>query len=347
LQTIPCVKDPTVAPVFQRLFFIPGSLFFILLLAGCAADSPSILDPRGPAATSIAELWWLIFGLGTVIFLLVMVALGLALFRRRSSTASETGGSTRNDNRVILWAGIIGPAIVLIVIFALSVRTMAMLSSTTPGAEFVVHVTGHQWWWEVQYPNQAVETANEIHIPVGQPILVRLSTEDVIHNFWIPNLHGKMDMVPGQTNEFWIQADTAGEYWGECAEFCGIQHAKMRFVVVAEPLAEFTAWLDQQRAVPPAPVDALAQRGQQIFLGSACVYCHAVEGTNATGDLGPNLTHLASRRTLAAGVLLNTRGNLAGWLTGPQHIKPGNLMPPTELTGDELQALLAYLDTLE
>ncbi len=264
LRTIPHAKDIKAASTFQRLPLMVGSLIFILLLAGCAADSFSVLVPGGPAAARIAELWWLLLGLGTAIFLLVMAALGMALFRRRRPEQTVTGGSTHTDNRVILWAGMIGPAIILISIFAFSVKTMAQLSSLIPDDEFVVHVIGHQWWWEVRYPNQVVATANEIHIPVGQPVSVRLSTQDVIHNFWIPNLHGKMDMVPGQTNEFWIQADRAGEYWGECAEFCGIQHAKMRFVVVAEPVEQFTAWIEHQR-LPAAPPDARARPDSRSF----------------------------------------------------------------------------------
>jgi cytochrome c oxidase subunit 2 len=168
-----------------------------------------------------------------------------------------------------------------------------------------------------------------------------------VHNFWVPELQGKFDLIPGRTQATWLQADEPGVFQGMCAEYCGMQHAKMRFVVVALPPDEYAAWAERQRQPAPAPADELALRGQQLFLGSACVYCHAVAGTNATSRFGPDLTHLASRRTLAAGVLENNRGNLAGWILNPQTLKPGNKMPPTALDGEELQALLAYLESLE
>jgi cytochrome c oxidase subunit 2 len=200
----------------------------------------------------------------------------------------------------------------------------------------------------VRYPDQEFVTANEIHIPTDQPVQVRLTSDDVIHSFWIPELHGKMDMIPGVTNTFWIEASEPGIYWGVCTEFCGIQHAKMAFPLVAKPAEEFAAWVESQQQPAPAPETELTQNGQEIFLNSACIYCHAVEGTNATGDLGPDLTHFASRLTLGAGAFENNMGNLSGWIVDPQQMKPGNLMPASsDLTGPELQALLAYLATLE
>jgi cytochrome c oxidase subunit 2 len=189
-------------------------------------------------------------------------------------------------------------------------------------------------------------TANYIHIPAGVPVRVHLGSQDVIHSFWVPELHGKLDMIPGQTNSFWLQADNPGEYKGICAEFCGTQHAKMLFLVVAQPPDEFAAWLEQQQQPAAVPAEPLAQQGLQVFLTGGCVECHAVRGTDATGNLGPDLTHIASRRTLGAGILPNNPGNLGGWIADPQHIKPGNLMPDSPLTGEELQALLAYMATL-
>lgn len=199
----------------------------------------------------------------------------------------------------------------------------------------------------MRYPGHNVVTANELHLPVGRPVTVRLTTQDVIHSFWVPELHGKLDMIPNQTNSFWLQADNAGVYKGLCAEFCGVQHAKMTFLVVAQPQAEFDAWLVQQQAAAEVPAEPLAQRGVQLFLVAGCAHCHTVRGIGAAGNLGPDLTHIASRRTLAAGILPNEQAILARWIIDPQHSKPGNLMPPTALAEDELQALVAYLETLD
>jgi cytochrome c oxidase subunit 2 len=235
----------------------------------------------------------------------------------------------------------------LLIIFGFTLRTMAALAATDTSDEVIVEIVGHQWWWEVNYPLQGVTTANEIHIPVGYPIELKVTSADVIHSFWVPELHGKIDLIPGQTNSFWLQADEPGVYYGECAEFCGLQHAKMALVVVAQPEEAFVTWLEQQQQPATQVMDSTLVEGQQIFLGSACSQCHTINGTTATGDLGPDLTHLASRLTLAAGTLKNNQGNLAGWIINPQHLKPGNKMPPTNLTGPELQALLAYLESLE
>lgn len=308
-----------------------------------------MLDPGGPVAGRLADFSWFIMGLGTVIYVAVMVFLFFALFRRRTPTAAADpmAAGAGERTRFLIWAGIIGPGVVLIVIFALSIRLMDLLAMPAEADEIQIHVTGRQWWWEVTYPDAQVITANEIHLPVGQPVRLHLASEDVIHNFWVPELHGKMDMVPGQTNAFWLQADQAGEYRGMCAEFCGTQHGKMALIVVAESAEEFAAWLDQQQQPAPVPTAALTQYGQQVFLSSSCVYCHRIAGTNANARVGPDLTHIASRRTLGAGAVENNLGNLAGWILNPHSIKPGNLMPASDIPGDELQAMLAYLQTLE
>ncbi|HLU83462.1 MAG TPA: c-type cytochrome, partial [Trueperaceae bacterium] len=209
-----------------------------------------------------------------------------------------------------------------------------------------IEVIGHQWWWEVRYPESGVVTANEVVIPVGETVRLELSSVDVIHSFWVPVLNGKMDLIPGQTTSLPLEASLAGEYFGFCAEFCGVQHARMNLLVVAQERSDFDAWLATQQLAAPPPNDATTLAGQQVFLGSACVYCHTVRGTNASGKLGPDLTHLASRRLLGAGALPNTRGNLAGWIVNSQTTKPGNRMPPMYLGGSELQSLLAYLETL-
>jgi cytochrome c oxidase subunit II len=325
-----------------------------LFLASCAPvtvprDVPSTLDIRGPAAANIAELWWIMFGLGTAVFLLVTALLIYIIYSRRARAASmgELDLQDASGARWLLWGGLIMPIAVLAVVFFFNMRSQVALANTPRVAPLTIDVIGQMWWWEVRYPDEDIVTANEIRIPVGRPVQIRLTSLDVIHSFWVPQLHGKQDMTPGRVDVMWLQADEAGIYRGICAEFCGLQHSKMHFLVVAEDDETFQAWLERERQPAPEPTDDFVRRGQQIFLGSACVYCHTVRGTNATGIEGPDLTHIASRLTLGAGILPNNRGNMAGWIIDPQHIKPGNLMPPTALNSEDLQALLAYLDTLE
>jgi cytochrome c oxidase subunit 2 len=288
------------------------------------------------------------FGLAVAVCLVVFVLLGYSLLRRRAQKAVPVGESTGGPgHRFILIAGGVIPAIVIFVLFGFTLRAMGAISEPEEEASLTIEVIGHQWWWEVAYPDHDVVTANEIHIPVGQTVLLRLSSDDVIHSFAVPELQGRMDLVPGHTNSLWIEASQPGEYWGQCAEYCGLQHAHMGLLVIATPEEEFQTWLEHQRAPAAAPADDLVFRGQQIFLGSACVYCHTVRGTNATSDTGPDLTHFASRRTIGAGTVPNTRGHLAGWVIDSQSIKPGNLMPPVYMDSGDLEALLAYLESLE
>lgn len=320
-----------------------AALGAVAFLAGCAG-APSALQPRGPAAASIATLWWVMLGLASAVFVLVMGLLGYGLFRRRhAGDAAEAPGG----ERFVLAGGVLLPVVVLTALFVFMLGTMSVLARQDATAELEIEVVGRQWWWEVRYPESGVVTANEIRIPAGRPVRLIVTSGDVIHSVWIPELHGKIDMIPGQTNRLVIIADEPGEYRGECAEFCGAQHARMHFIVVAEPEERFAAWLERQALPAAAPATELQLQGREIFLGAACVYCHAVRGTNASSNFGPDLTHLASRRTLAAGLLENNRGNLAGWILNPQVIKPGNKMPPHALSGEELNALLAYLESLE
>lgn len=330
-----------------------GFLLLTLWTGACTArvgepDIPSALDPQGAAAATIADLWWLMFWLGTAVFVVVTALLLLIVFTHRRRGAMMEPDLRAPDHRTwIWWGGVIIPAIILGVTLFFTLRTHIALAYPPAPAPITIEVIGHRWWWEVRYPEQEITTANEITIPAGQPVNLRLATADVIHSFWVPELNGKMDMIPGKTNSLWIEAAEPGIYRGLCAEFCGIQHAKMQYLVVAVPPEEFAAWVEHQRQPAPAPATEAIRRGQQIFLGSACVYCHAVRGTNASGQIGPDLTHVASRLTLGAGILPNNRGTLGGWTINSQHIKPGNLMPPMNLDGEELQALLDYLATLQ
>jgi cytochrome c oxidase subunit II len=245
-----------------------------------------------------------------------------------------------------------GATIAILFVFLIFDVLVGRSITTNPGkGALQIRVTGHQWWWEVQYrdslPKNWVTTANEIHVPVGRPVVFELRSTDVIHSFWPPNLSPKRDQIPGDENSLWFRADSAGVYRGQCAEFCGHQHAKMAFLIIADPPSEFAGWLGRQRDTALTPTDSLARRGKDVFMASPCVMCHAISGTSAGSRIGPDLTHLASRRTLAAGTLPNTRENLMGWIVDPQAIKPGVKMPANQLSGPDLVALVAYLETLK
>jgi cytochrome c oxidase subunit II len=322
------------------------------LAIGFVQEAHTTLNPASPQVRLIDRLGDWMFVAATVVFVLVLVALLWAALRRRDSVA-EPVDNPRPERRLrtaVLLAT--GATIAILFVFLVYDVSVGRTITTNPGrGALQIRVTGHQWWWEVQYrdslPKNWVTTANEIHIPVGRPVAFELRSADVIHSFWPPNLSPKRDQIPGNENSLWLQADSAGIYRGECAEFCGHQHAKMAFMVVAESPADFAGWLARQRDTALTPTDPLARQGKTVFLASSCVMCHAISGTPAGSRIGPDLTHLASRRTIAAGTLPNTRGNLAGWILDPQAIKPGVKMPPNQLSSADLEALLAYLETLK
>jgi cytochrome c oxidase subunit II len=315
----------------------------------------SVMDPAGPQARLIDRLGDAMFVAATAVVVLVVLALMWAAFRRRTAAEAETPPElSGRDTGGMRTAIVLATALTAVILlgFLVSDISVGRAITTNPGNKALqIRVTGHQWWWEVQYrdslPKNWVTTANEIHIPVGKPVVFELLSTDVIHSFWPPNLSGKRDQIPGDENSLWFQADSAGVYRGQCAEFCGHQHAKMAFEIVAESPSDFAAWLTRQRDTARTPMDALARRGQEVFLASSCVMCHAISGTPAGSRIGPDLTHLASRRTIAAGTLLNNRGNLMGWISNPQVIKPGVKMPPSQLEGPDLLAVAAYLETLK
>ena len=279
----------------------------------------------------------------------------------RGLTGHGRPQSERTGARWMVIGGLAMPAVVLLVVLAATLRALDAVGTPAdaiakaadipprPG-ELAVEVVGRQFWWELRYldaePSRVFETANELRIPVGQPVQLRLRTQDVIHSFWVPGLQGKMDLIPGRVNVLTLQADRAGVWRGQCAEYCGVQHGKMAITVVAEPPERFAAWQARQRELAAVPTDSLGLVAQRAFLGSGCVLCHAVRGTPARGELGPDLTHVASRLTLAAGTLPNSLGNLYGWIADPQAHKPGSKMPPLPLAPDELHAIARYLSTL-
>jgi cytochrome c oxidase subunit 2 len=318
----------------------------------------SVLDPAGPQAATIASLWDVFLWISIAVFVLVIgsfaVATGRAVRRRRrDGDGDPLAGDPASERRMIrgvVLAGAITVATLLVLLIA-SIRSGGALAALEDDAGALhVRVTGRQWWWQIEYehddPGRSATTANELHLPIGRTVHLELTSADVIHSFWVPSLHGKKDLIPGRINRTWLRIDEPGEYRGQCAEFCGLEHARMAITIHAEPVHVFEAWLAHQRQPAAPPADAQATRGLAVFTGSPCVLCHAIAGTTAGGRLGPDLTHAASRTTLAAGALPNTIGNLAGWILDPQSVKPGVHMPATSLAPADLHALLAYLEGL-
>jgi cytochrome c oxidase subunit 2 len=314
------------------------------------------LRPAGIQAEHIGGLWNLTLGLCALVFLLIVAACVAALWiapRADAGTAPNLDSLARPERRiwrVIGWST--GLATVgLLVLLAADVFTSRALARMPLRDAVNIELVGHMWWWEARYrdadPSREFTTANELHIPAGRPVVVTLRSNDVIHSLWIPNLHGKKDLIPGRTATLRLRADRPGTYRGQCAEFCGIEHAMMALLVEAEPAEAYETWAARQRRPAAEPADALAQRGREVFLSKSCVMCHTVSGTSANAKLGPDLTHLASRRTIASGMFPNNRGHLGGWIADPQSLKPGVNMPPNALPPDDLQALLAYLETLK
>ncbi len=301
------------------------------------------LDPRGPAARAIADLWWLMVALGAATFVVFAVVLIGGLVR--GSASAEDPGDER-PSRLVLLGGVALPSVVLIIVLGFTVRTMHTIPNAAPEGALQIEVVGHQWWWEIRYPQHGIVTANEVHLPVGRPVEFLLTSADVIHSFWIPELGGKLDLLPEDVNTLVLEADAPGEYRSQCAEFCGLQHAKMGLLAIAEPEERFSEWLARQR--PPAATagSPSADEGQQLFAELGCASCHTVRGTAADGTGGPDLTHFASRRTLAAATLPNTPEHLEGWVTDPHAIKEGVEMPATELDEGQRRVLIQYLEGL-
>jgi cytochrome c oxidase subunit II len=328
-------------------------------LVGCTGPE-NWLDPAGPAAETAATIWWVLFGLGMAVYVVVMLLVVLAFRRGRRvdgtdpALAGPTDDGGRAPWRLVVLGGIVGPALVLLALNLVTAplsAAMADRGASAAGAdldtgEVVIDVVAEKFWWRVHYPGQDVVTANEIHLPTGEPVRLRITSADVIHSFWIPRLAGKIDATPGHTTELVLETDTPGRYRGRCTEYCGLAHAQMIAFVVAQEPDEFAAWLERQREPQPQPTDPRIEEGRQIFFGSSCVYCHTVRGHGPPNTIGPDLTHLASRETIAGGVLPNDRAHLGGWVVDPQAQKPGNLMPGTQIAGEELDALLDYLESL-
>jgi cytochrome c oxidase subunit II len=306
----------------------------------------SATDPAGPYAGALNDLWWFFLIVCAVIWGAVLIGMVWSIVRGLRRTQIEN-----SERSVWVNASMIATVITLI---SMVVVTTATGRAVSPhGKEYTreIQITGHQWWWDVQYldarPDRIAQTANELHLPAGETVKLILKSADVIHSFWVPNLHGKRDLIPGDDAIFTIRADEPGIYRAQCAEFCGFQHAKMGFIVVVEPKAQFERWLANLRMPGRHPSTAEQQRGQQVFLMTTCAMCHAIKGTSAGARTGPDLTHIGSRQTLAAGILPNNRGTMAGWISDPGGVKPGVLMPPHAFDSDDLQALVAYMESLQ
>jgi cytochrome c oxidase subunit II len=327
-----------------RFAVMTGLLF---LLTGCSGQQ-SALDPQGPQAEHLANLFWIFTAVCAAIWLAVMIVLLTAMWRRAPMRADPLLLDKGQEQRkaIAVTGAVTGTLLTVISLTVLSFLSQRLLFAHDKPA-VTIKITGQQWWWDVRYetdrPDQSVTTANEIYIPVGRPVAVKLTATDVIHSFWVPSLMGKLDLIPGQENQLQFTASRPGIYRGQCAEFCGWQHAHMGFVVVALPDAVFQVWLHAQSLPAAAPDDPERKKGAEIFVSKACFMCHTVRGQSAGSRVGPDLTHFASRQGIASATLPMSRGNVAAWVLDPQGIKPGTNMPNVALTPDELEALVSYL----
>ncbi|MEP6778585.1 MAG: cytochrome c oxidase subunit II [Gemmatimonadaceae bacterium] len=323
--------------------------------------SQGFMYPAGQPATDQAKLGWALTVVASLVVIIISALLLVAVFRKRNGT-TPVGQRTVDDARddvmptrqqatgmSAIYVGVAITTVVLVATFASTVAALVRTNRGVGAAAITIHVIAHQWWWEARYddgnPSHNFVTANELHIPVGSVVRLTLESPDVIHSFWIPELAGKTDAIPGQQNVAWFQATRTGEFRGQCAEYCGLQHAHMASVVFADSASIYEQWAMAQRHLANTPTDSTARIGQQVFLRS-CGACHAVRGTDALGVLGPDLTHLASRNSIGAGVRPNTTENLRAWIRDAQAIKPGVQMPPMILPSGDMSAVVHYLESL-
>lgn len=309
-----------------------------------------MLDPKGPIGLQESNLFWGILIIATVVFLIVISVLVYSIIRYRARPESPEPIQTHGNTKIeIAWT--IAPSVVLVLVLIATISTMFSIQQPQSSNTITVNAIGHQWWWEFQYPDQHVVTADEMWIPTGTVVHINLQSNNVIHSFWVPQLGGKTDVIPGHDNSMWLQADSAGWYRGQCAEFCGTQHAHMDFLVRAVSPSDYQAWIGQQQQTAAQSTDSQALAGKQVFLTSGCIGCHAINGvttTDPTKLIGPNLTHFGGRQWIAGGVVDNTPSNLAAWIRNPQAVKDGADMPAfPQLTTDQVNELVAYLESLK
>jgi cytochrome c oxidase subunit II len=314
----------------------------------------SYLTGYGPKAYPVTVLTWglLVISIAVVIIVTGLLVAGVMTRRVRPETPlNEVPVERRGSGLGMLGLGVGISTIVLMISAVWTMAVLAKINAPPPSQKpLVIEITGSQWWWKARYlndePSKILTTADEFHIPVGRPVRIKLIGADVIHSFWVPALAGKTDTIPGQTNETWLQAAKPGRYRGPCTQYCGEQHAHMAFFVIAEPQADFDKWLQDQLNTAPAPASVALAQDQQVFV-EHCGACHTVRGSMAGGSVAPDLTHLMSRQTLAAGTLENTPGALAAWIADPSALKPGTQMPDLYLSGPQLSAVTTYLETLK
>jgi cytochrome c oxidase subunit 2 len=325
------------------------ALLTALLLAGCSGWQ-SVLDPQSSQASHLANLFWFFTGVSVLIWIAVITALVFVLLRRDRIPAQVGDGVILPQRKTAVVTGLVVLTALILVVLGLmsfyATRGITWHNTHT----LTLKITAQQWWWQVEYQNedasQTVTTANEIHIPVGRPVTLELDSADVIHSFWVPTLMGKQDMIPGRKNFITLEAKRPGLYRGQCAEFCGLEHAKMAFLVFAQPQAQFDAWRRHQLEAAKTPGAPQRRRGMELFVHGPCASCHTVAGTDAAGQVGPDLTHVGGRAMIAAGLLHNNTENMNRWLADPQEVKPGSNMPEVPLSADDRAALVAYLEGL-
>ena len=337
--------------MIRKLAGIGLALASLLTLGGCTGWQ-SALDVHGTSAINLKQLILLIVVVCSIVWMLVMIALIFALWRGRGRRQDRISVNLAAERRmtVFVLAAVVATVTIICAFTVLSFFVTRTLN-VAGDDDLTVKVRGLQWWWGLEYfasaPDQRFETANEIHIPVGRNVRLQLEGLDVIHSFWVPSLAGKQDLIPGRPHELIIRAEHAGVYRGQCAEFCGLQHAHMAFFVIAEEQQAFDEWARSQRENAASPSDSELTAGEHAFLTKQCAACHRIRGTAATGTTGPDLTHVGGRKYIAAGLLETTRGSLAAWIADPQTLKPGNNMPLVPLNADELRSISAYLASLK
>jgi cytochrome c oxidase subunit II len=323
----------------------PACAALLVLLSACSASSQSTLGASGDGARRTEGLWWLMFWISAAIFAEVMVLLGWALWRRRRASARVKGGEAVGAVAVL---GVAIPFVILLAVYGIGLHDLDALAAPPDKPAVTVDVVGHRYWWEIHYADRAgAVTANEMHIPVGESVRVRLRTADVQHSFWVPNLMPKTDLIAGKVNQTWLRTDRAGSYRAQCAEYCGQQHAFMALLVVAQPRADFDAWLTRMAQPSTSVLTPAEEHGRAVFEQSSCASCHTIRGTSAAGVAGPDLTTIGSRWSIGAGAAPNDAGHLGGWIVNSQTIKPGNAMPPQPVSAQDLPDLLAYLQSLK
>jgi len=332
-------------------FVLPAMAAGGPVCADGASPSPTMFAPRSIPAQKILDVSWFVWGICGLIFLVMAVLILWCIIKYRQSPDDDTEAPQVYGSNPIELAWTIIPTVIVFILFLVSARTIFEIDHTSPPpGSLEITVVGHQWWWEFDYPDQGFVTANELHVPLTRdgksvPIYLTLESNDVIHSFWVPQLAGKTDVVPNRLNHLWLQPTMTGTYVGQCAEYCGTQHANMLITVVVHEEDDFHEWVTNQRM--DAVDDAGVTEGRNLFLQTSCINCHRVRGTIANGTFAPDLTHLMSRSVIGAGVVANTPENLSTWVFDPQMIKPGCRMPSMKLSPEEVKEVVSYLLTLK